>query len=185
MTHKLSAMKRVVSKFGAYTNHLTTLSQDSTVKEVDKKGLEHWPTYSAVLKKLVDRDGEVEYQLQTLTHVAQAKAHYSANAAGDCSSVISCLKSRLAWTDLQFVRDVIVYLEKQGWQKLVDEEFTPDSDSENDLMEPIERLRQRFQIPLQSAGVDIDRLPEESHEMVLHATQFISLSTMGYRAVWW
>ena len=247
VTHKLSAMKRVVSKFGAYTNHLTTLSQDSTVKsadrcklrgyltrwvnakyllgcaffsglllpcsvfsrvmqeddldvlgafsclirtikEVDKltsKGLEHWPTYSAVLKKLMDRDGEVEYQLQTLTHVSQAKAHYSDNAAGYCSSVISCLNSRLAWTDLQFVRDVVVYLETQGWQKLVDEEFTPDIDSENDPMGPIERLGQRFQIPLESAGVDIDRLPEEFREMVLHATQFISLSTMGYRAVWW
>ena len=45
-------------------------------------------------------------------------------------------------------------------------------------MEPIVRLGQRFQIPLESAGVDIERLPEAFHEMVLQ--QFISLSTMGY-----
>ena len=47
-----------------------------TIKEVDKltsKGLEHWPTYSAVLKKLVDRDGEVEYQLQTLIMLPKLK----------------------------------------------------------------------------------------------------------------
>ena len=31
----------------------------------------------------------------------------------------------------------------------------------------------------------LDRLPEEFCEMVLHATQFFSLSTMGYQAVWW
>ena len=47
------------------------------------------------------------------------------------------------------------------------------------------RLGKRFQIPLESEGVDIERLPEEFLEMVLHATQFISLSTMGYRGVWW
>ena len=35
VTHKLSAMKRVVSKFGAYTNYLTTLSKDSSVKPAD------------------------------------------------------------------------------------------------------------------------------------------------------
>ena len=29
-------MKRVVSKFGAYTNHLTTLSKDSSVKPADR-----------------------------------------------------------------------------------------------------------------------------------------------------
>ena len=34
--HKLSAMKRVISKFGAYTAHLTTLSEDSSVKSVDR-----------------------------------------------------------------------------------------------------------------------------------------------------
>ena len=244
VTHKLSAMKRVVSKFGAYTNHLTTLSKDSSVKpadraklhgyltrwvdakyllgcalfsdlllpcsifsrvmqeddvdvlgafsclvrtakEVDKlssKGLEHWPTYSAVLKKLMNSDGKTEYQLQTLTHVAQAKAYYCANAEEYCSSVTSCLKSRLAWSDLQLIRDVIFYLETQGWQKLVDEEFSPDNTTP---MEPIVRLGKRFQIPLESEGVDIERLPEEFQEMVLHATQFISLSTMGYRGVWW
>ena len=34
--HKLSAMKRVISKFGAYTAHLTTLSEDSSVKSADR-----------------------------------------------------------------------------------------------------------------------------------------------------
>ena len=30
-----------------------------------------------------------------------------------------------------------------------------------------------------------DLLPEDFHEMVLHATKFILLSTMGYQGVWW
>ena len=34
--HKVSAMKRVIAKFGAYTAHLCTLSEDSSVKSVDR-----------------------------------------------------------------------------------------------------------------------------------------------------
>jgi hypothetical protein len=36
VTHKLSAMKRVLSKFGAYTSHLLALSEDSFVKADDR-----------------------------------------------------------------------------------------------------------------------------------------------------
>ena len=34
--HKLSAMKRVLSKYGAYTAHLATLSEDTSVKPADR-----------------------------------------------------------------------------------------------------------------------------------------------------
>ena len=36
VTHKINAMKRVLSKYGAYTNHLTALSEDSSVKSNDQ-----------------------------------------------------------------------------------------------------------------------------------------------------
>ena len=88
-----------------------------TVKELNNrrsKGLEHWPTYAATLKKLTVENRETAYQLQALTHVDRAKEHYSSNLQQYCSSVTSCLKTRLAWTDLQLVRDIIFYLETQG-----------------------------------------------------------------------
>ncbi len=36
MSHKLSAMKRVLCKYGAYTAHLGTLSEDSSLKPADR-----------------------------------------------------------------------------------------------------------------------------------------------------
>ena len=39
VSHKLSAMRRVLSKYGAYTNHLITLSEDSTVRSADRAKL--------------------------------------------------------------------------------------------------------------------------------------------------
>ena len=48
VAHKLAAMKRVLSKFGAYTGHLAALSEDSSVKAADCAKL------SGYYKKLID-----------------------------------------------------------------------------------------------------------------------------------
>ena len=54
-----------------------------------------------------------------------------------------------------------------------------------DLMEAIVRLGERFKLPLEAAGADLDELPKEFREMLIHATQFIWLSSMDYQAIWW
>ena len=54
-----------------------------------------------------------------------------------------------------------------------------------DPLEPIERLDARFKIPLQAAGVNLDKLRDEFYDMLLYATQFLTLSTLDYHAVWW
>ena len=98
------------------------------------------------------------------------------------------MKERLAWSDLGVIRDVISVLANQGWQKSLNEEDC-ESDNEDtekmDPLEPIQRLGVRFKIPLESAGVDINKLRDEFYDMMLYATQFISLATLDYRAVWW
>lgn len=38
--HKLNAMKRVLSKYGAYTNHLIALSEDQAVHSADRAKLQ-------------------------------------------------------------------------------------------------------------------------------------------------
>ena len=89
----------------------------------------------------------------------------------------------MAWSDLQLIRDVILVLATHGWEKILEGD---DSESENGSpMEVIVRLGERFQIPLESAGVDIDRLQEEFRDMIAYAAQFISISTLGYQSVWW
>jgi hypothetical protein len=80
------------------------------------------------------------------------------------------------------VHDVIFVLELQGWQKIVDEETIPDQSSNG--IEAVQRLGERFRVPLENAGVQVEQLREEIREMLVHATQFYSLSTMGYQAVW-
>ena len=39
VSHKMNAMKRIISKYGAYTSHITSLMDDSSVKAVDRAKL--------------------------------------------------------------------------------------------------------------------------------------------------
>ena len=48
VTHKFSAMKRIISKFGAYTSHLAALSEESSTKAADRAKLKGY------LKKWLD-----------------------------------------------------------------------------------------------------------------------------------
>ena len=43
----------------------------------------------------------------------------------------------------------------------------------------------KFKIPLEAAGVVVAQIVDEFHDMLLYATQFISLSSTNYQAVWW
>ena len=79
------------------------------------------------------------------------------------------------------MRDVILVLEMQGWQTIVDQENIPDQSGSSTRIDAVERLGERFRVPLKNTGAQVEQLCEEFREMVLHATQFYSL----YQAVWW
>ena len=164
VSHKLSAMKQVISKFGVYSSHLIALSEDVSIKPADRaklrgyrikwanvkyifgctfygdvlspcavfskvpqndsldilgaftsllhtvqelrklssKSLQQWPTYSSTLKSITREDGNKLYQQQLLRNFAEAE-HFSSHCEEDCISVTSCLRSRLEWTDLEFI----------------------------------------------------------------------------------
>lgn len=150
-----------------------------SVKEVDKLSstpLERWPTYAATLLKCTNNDGAISYQSQVLVQFEAAKALYASKYKDYCSTVSECIKSRLAWSDLQLLRDIIFVLATQGWQKLLDE---------SDPLEAIDRLVEHFSIPLQKANVCTEQIHGEFESALQYACQYISLSTMEYRAVWW
>ena len=53
VTHKLCAMKRILSKYGAYSHHLAALSVDHSIKSVDRAKLKgyylHWTNAKYIL----------------------------------------------------------------------------------------------------------------------------------------
>ena len=238
ISHKWNAMRRVLSKYGAYTTHIARLSQDPSVKAVDQaklKGyylkwtnakyllgcalfadflspcsilskvmqsddldilavlssflrsvkeidklssssLERWPTYVSTLLKCVETDGAVAYQSQKLKSFLEAKRYFESMYKAYCAKVSDCLKSRLSWSDLEMLRDIILVLATQGWQKLLDED---------DRLDSVDRLVEHFSYPLTRAGICIDSIHSEFESMLQYGCQYIALSTLEYRAVWW
>ena len=66
-------------------------------------------------------------------------------------------------------RDIIVMLATQGWQKLLKHSSleTPQSDTgEENLLCAIDRLAEHFQIPLESAGVNISEIRSEFEALI-------------------
>jgi len=133
------------------------------------------------LSKLSDN----KYQSQELRNLAQAKSLYETKHAEYCTAVTTCMKGRLAWSDLKVIRDVISVLATQKSLDEEDAESDDDDTEREDPLAPVERLGERFKLPLESAGVDVSKLRCEFYDMLLYATQFISLATLDYRAVWW
>lgn len=253
--HKLSAMRRVLSKYGAYTAHLATLSEDSSVKPADRtkfkgylrkwvdakyllgcalcvdlltpcaifskstqaddldilgaltnllrtvketnklntKPLDQWPTYAATVKKIADKDGEWVYQGQVLKKFLEGKSYFESNYQEYCTRVTARIRTRLSWSDMQLFRDIIFMLGTQGWQKILDEqvdvtdeaEETQESTGSENPLDTIDRLVERFRVPLEGAAAEVSEIRGEFEAMVSYASQFISLSTMEYQSVWW
>ena len=162
-----------VDIFGALNSLLKTL------KETDKlasKPLAQWTTYSATLKKCTKEDGKTIYQSQLIKKCSEAESYYSSKYEGYYHCVSDCIKSRLCWSDLQLMRDIVFLLSSQGWEKLVEEE----SD-----MAPIDRLVERFAAPLEATQADTDVIKTEFCDMIAYAVQYIAISSLCCQSVWW
>ena len=150
-----------------------------TLKETDKlasKPLEQWPTYAATLAKCTDEEGHKVYQCQKLKKYSEALTYYSSKFEGYCSGVSNQIKSRLSWSDLQLMRDIIFMLSLHGWDKLLEED---------DDLTAIDRLVERFSTPLQGAEVNTGVIKEEFAGMIEYAVQYIAIASLEYHSVWW
>ena len=150
-----------------------------TLKETDKlasKPLAQWVTYAATLRKCTEEDGHTVYQCQQLKKYSEAQSYYSSKYEEYCQSVSHCIKSRLSWSDLQVMRDIIFLFSSHGWEKLVERE----SDTA-----AVDRLVERFAAPLEAAQADTDSIKAEFCDMIAYAVHYIALSSFDYHSVWW
>ena len=91
-------------------------------------------------------------------------------------SIAECVRSQMTWSDTQVIRDIIFMLGTLGWEKVVEESLS---------MDAISRLVARFEIPLLCASANTDEIIGEFEAMLQYAVQYISVSTLDYRCVWW
>ena len=167
---------------GALTSLLRTVQE---LNKLSSRSLQQWPNYSATLTNITQEGGSNFYQQHILRNLLEAERYYQAHFDEYCTSVTTCFKSRLEWTDIEFVRDVILFLATQGWQKLADEENEAGTGSTPSYTEAIVHLTSKFKVPLESACAVVANVGDELSDLLQYAIQFISLSSTSYQVVWW
>ena len=87
-----------------------------TMKETEKlrsKPLDQWPTYAATMKKISSEGEEKVYQCQKIKKYSKAQTYYQNRSQDYCSKVNECIRSCMAWSDLQLMGDIVFMLGTQ------------------------------------------------------------------------
>ena len=72
-----------------------------------------------------------------------------------------------------------------GWQKMVCDLEDINNQGGTNPLSPITHLVEHFEVPLQGADAQTSEILPEFDSMIIYDNQFISLSTMSYKCVWW
>ena len=87
------------------------------------------------------------------------------------------IKSKLSWSDLQLMRNIIFMLSSHGWEKAIEED---------DNLAAIEStIVERFATLLLGAEADTYVIKEEFANMIEYVVQYMAISTLVYHLVWW
>ena len=91
-----------------------------------------------------------------MKNLYEAKSYFDSRYA-EYYSELTCIKEILAWSDLNLIRDIIFMLATQGWQKVLDEEVSPDDQEEpsENPMDAIDRLVKHFKVPFEVANAEV------------------------------
>lgn len=147
------------------------------MKETDKLGskpLDQWTTYAATLSNITEENSTKVYQCQELKHFCEVVNLYSSKYEDYRSRVSDCIKSRVSWSGLELMRDIIFMLSIHDWEKALEE----------DNMAAINWLVEMFAVPLQGAQANTEEIVKEFREMISYATQYIALAVLDYHSVW-
>ena len=102
------------------------------------------------------------------------------------------MKSRLSWSDLQHLREIILVLATAEYEKVLEkldqkkaENEIPDTHIVNkNTFNAVDRLVEAYKVPLQGAGAEVDKIRIEFEAMMAYSVQFISLPTLHYKRVY-
>ena len=98
--------------FRGYSYSLSSVLK--AVKQVDQLSLvplENRPVYATTLEKCTtDSNGITVYQGQELKSFSSSKTYYEAHYSDYCEQITEYIKNRLAWSSLQVLRDIILFL---------------------------------------------------------------------------
>ena len=163
----------------------------NALESLASKDPKQWPTVRLVLSRISEDGTEKLYQGGTLTHYNDSTVTAcSTQAVADLKCLSSKLKERLAWSDLQLLRSILVFLDTCSWaprQRRAansDSEQEEDEDDKEEIRAAVEHISSIFREPLEAKNACLASLNDEVDEVVDFCRKYLDVLE-DYKKVWY
>ena len=163
---------------------------DSLAKQDPKQ----WPSVKLVLSRISEEGEEKSYKGGTITHYSDSTVTTcSTQALADLKHLSSSLKERLAWSDMQLLRSILVFLDTCSWASRAKRRRADGSDSEQEEDEEDDKAEIRaaaeyissiFREPLEAKNACLASLNDEVDEVVDFCRKYLDVLE-DYTKVWY
>ncbi len=158
-----------------------------SLKYMSDKDPKEWPSLQLVQTRIDDHN---EYQGVPVTpNFETVLSGCKADALADLHTLEENIKGRLEWSDLRFLRCVLIFLDTQCWvqkneSNVADPEESGEDKSLSSLLDAVEHIISLFRAPLEAKGMCVASVQDELKDVVDFARKYLPLGTMGYRNIW-
>ena len=102
------------------------------------------------------------------------------------------MRERLEWSDVKLMRNILIVIDIQGWQKkaCVGASTSNASESESDcedddgltkITSALDNIISVFREPLEAKGCNLSSIADEIDEIVEYARKYLNISKEGYQ----
>ena len=106
------------------------------------------------------------------------------------------MRDRLEWSDVKLMRNILIFIDTQGWQKkeCVGASTSNASESESDhedddglteITSALDEIISLLREPLEAKGCNLSSIADEIDEIVEYARKYLNISKEGYQKIWY
>ena len=110
-------------------------------------------------------------------------------ALADLKQLDSSMRDRLEWTDVEILRNILVFLDTNSWRCPVSDSTNSQTAEKDEVLakvqSAVEYISTSFREPLEAKGVALHSLQDEMEEVVEYARKYLCLDRESYRKIWY
>ena len=154
-----------------------TLKSMNALKCLQRQEPQEWPTVKLMKGRI---DEHQQYQGVTLENFDDTFEQCKGQVLADVERLQNKVKERLAWSDTDLLRAILVFLETQNWLCKCD-----NIDDISEIKAAVEQVITHFRIPLEAKGVSVEVIQDEIEEAVQYARKYLAIDTKSYKKIWY
>ena len=94
------------------------------------------------------------------------------------------MRTRLEWSDVNFMRSVLLFLDTQSWQDS-EAESSNEDDCLSEIKSALVSITDVFCAPLEAKGADLTSILDEIEDIIEYARTYLRIGCNSYKKVWY